>query len=164
MIATLRQTVVREMTLEDVPDVLEIDRVSFSNPWPERSYHYELKENPAAQLFVTEDPHSARVMGYLGCWLIGDEVHISTFAVHPESRGQGIGRDMLVRALGEAARRGARVATLEVRESNAAAIHLYEKVGFIGVGKREGYYRDNDEDAILMTLHRLPRPKEAGEE
>ncbi len=140
------------MTLEDIPAVLDIDRVSFPNPWPERSYRYELKENPAAQLFVTtlED---GNVVAYLGYWLIGDEVHISTFAVKPEFRMQGVGEDLLRHSLASAVERGARIATLEVRKSNEAAITLYEKLGFEVVGNRKGYYRDNNEDAILMTLY-----------
>ena len=137
------------MTLEDIPTVLEIDRVSFSNPWPERSYRYELTENAAARLFVAKSDDGA-VIGYLGYWRIGDEVHISTFAVQPEFRKQGIGEDLLKSALADAAEKGARVATLEVRESNDPAIRLYEKLGFEVAGSRPRYYRDNDEDAILM--------------
>ncbi len=142
------------MLLEDVPAVLEIDRVSFSNPWPERSYRYEITDNPAAQLFVaTLD--DGTLVGYLGYWLFGDEVHISTFAVHPEFRLQGIGVDLLKSALAAAAEKGAKVATLEVRESNDPAIALYEKLGFEEIGSRNGYYRDNNEDAILMTLDQI---------
>lgn len=152
MIAILPRYFIREMTLEDIPAVLEIDRVSFSNPWPERSYRYELTENPAAQLFVAKLDDGA-VIAYLGYWLIGDEVHISTFAVQPDLREQGIGEDLLKSALAEAAEKGARIATLEVRESNDPAIALYEKLGFKVIGSRKGYYRDNSEDAILMTLH-----------
>jgi len=145
------------MTLEDLPNVLEIDRISFPVPWPERSYRFELTENPAAQLFVAEMPGEAesQVVGFIGYWLIGDEVHISTFAIHPDYRHQGIGESMLVRALRTARTRGAALATLEVRVSNWPAIHLYEKLGFEQVGRRSGYYRDNGEDALLMTLRRL---------
>ena len=163
MIATVPRFDIREMTLGDLPAVLEIDRASFSNPWPERSYKYELAENPAAHLFVAERADH-RVIGYLGYWLIGEEVHISTFAVHPEYRLQGIGEDMLVSALQEAAGKGAEVSTLEVRESNDPAIQLYEKLGFVTVGKRESYYRENDEDAIIMALDGLARKFPGGEQ
>lgn len=157
MVAIPAQVHIREMTLQDLPDVLEIDRVSFPVPWPERSYRFELIENPAAQLFVAEksDEAESQVVGFIGYWLIGDEVHISTFAIHPDYRKQGIGESMLLRALRTARTRGAALATLEVRVSNWPAIHLYEKLGFEQVGKRAGYYRDNGEDALLMTLHRL---------
>ena len=152
MIAILPRHSIQEMLLEDIPAVLEIDRVSFSNPWPERSYRYELTDNPAAQLFVAKLDDGA-VVAYLGYWLIADEVHISTFAVHPEFRLNGIGEDLLRMALSDAQMKGAQIATLEVRESNAAAISLYEKLGFEVVGNRKGYYRDNNEDAILLTLN-----------
>ncbi|MFQ5932902.1 MAG: ribosomal protein S18-alanine N-acetyltransferase [Nitrospiraceae bacterium] len=163
MIAILPRYLIREMTLEDIPAVLEIDRVSFSNPWPERSYRYELTDNPAAQLYVAKLDDGA-VIAYLGYWLIGDEVHISTFAVQPEFRMQGIGEDLLRFALSAAAENGARVATLEVRESNDAAIRLYEKQGFEVVGSRQGYYRDNNEDAILMTLNGIFNPSREAEQ
>lgn len=163
MIATLPHFEIREMTLGDLPAVLQIDRASFSNPWPERSYKYELTENPAAHLFVVERADH-RVIGYLGYWLIGDEVHISTFAVHPDHRMRGIGEDMLVSALKVAAGKGAQVATLEVRESNDPAIRLYEKLGFVMVGSRKSYYRENDEDAVIMALDGLARKVPGGEE
>jgi ribosomal-protein-alanine N-acetyltransferase len=156
VIAILPRYSIREMMLEDISAVLEIDRVSFSNPWPERSYRYELTDNPAAQLFVaTLDDET--VVAFLGYWLIADEVHISTFAVHPEFRMHGIGEDLLKRAMSVAHEKGAQIATLEVRESNVAAISLYEKLGFEVVGSRDGYYRDNNEDAILMTLNGISR-------
>jgi ribosomal-protein-alanine N-acetyltransferase len=145
------------MTLEDLPEVLAIDRLSFPSPWPERSYRYELAENRASTLLVAdrEEDGSRRVVGYLGFWLIADEVHISTLAVHPDERGQGIGRRLLQDGLRVARARGARMATLEVRPSNKVAIELYRDFGFKLVGRRAGYYRDNGEDALLMTLHRL---------
>ena len=152
MIATQPHYLIQEMASEDISAVLEIDQVSFSNPWPERSYRYELAENPAAQLFVAKLDDGA-LIAYLGYWLIGDEVHISTFAVHPEFRRQGIGENLLKNALADAAKRGAQVATLEVRASNDAAIKLYGKLGFKVAGSREGYYHDNDEDAILMSFN-----------
>ncbi len=157
MIAISPRYFIQDMSLEDVPAVLEIDQVSFSNPWPERSYRYELTDNPAAQLFVAK-LNDGTIIAYLGYWLIGDEVHISTFAVHPEYRMHGIGEDLLRHALSSASEKGADVATLEVRESNDPAIALYEKLGFDEVGSRNGYYRDNNEDAVLMTLEGISSP------
>ena len=142
------------MTLADLPAVLEIDRLSFALPWPERSYRFELSENPAAHLMVAEsagENHRA-IVGYVGYWLIVDEAHISTIAVDPGLRGQGIGELLLSHALDGARNLGAEMATLEVRASNEAAINLYRKFGFQVVGRRAAYYRDNEEDALLMTL------------
>jgi len=88
-------------------------------------------------------------------WMILDELHIATFATHGEHRRRGIGRLLLKSALDEARVDGARRAFLEVRESNSAAQAMYEGFGFKITGRRPRYYRDNDEDAILMTLEPL---------
>jgi ribosomal-protein-alanine N-acetyltransferase len=150
------EVTVRAMGLDDLDNVLEIDRLSFPVPWPERSYRYELTENPASSLLVAEAADPAQeVVGFIGCWLIADEVHISTLAVHPAFRGHGIGRTLLEETLDQSARRGAEIATLEVRVTNATAINLYRKMGFEVVGRRPGYYRDNGEDALLMTVSGL---------
>jgi ribosomal-protein-alanine N-acetyltransferase len=145
------------MTLEDLARVLDIDRLSFPLPWPERTYRYELMENSAARLLVAQDPsvQGESVVGYIGYWLIVDEAHISTIAVHPDFRRQGIAEEMLRSALWDAAARGAELATLEVRPSNAAAIALYRKYAFDVAGRRTRYYRDNDEDAWIMSLNDL---------
>lgn len=157
MIQRQIEATVRAMGLDDLAHVLEIDQLSFPVPWPERSYRYELTENPASNLLVAEsNPPVQRVVGFIGCWLIADEVHISTLAVHPSFRGLGIGRILLEETLDQSARRGAEIATLEVRVSNAVAVNLYRKLGFEIVGRRPGYYRDNGEDALLMTVSGLP--------
>ncbi len=154
MSAAILQATVRGMTVDDLPAVLEIDRLSFALPWPERSFRFELTENDVAHLLVAEVAWSGRtrLAGYLGYWLLVDEMHISTLAVHPDLRGQGLGERLLLAALDQARRQGAELATLEVRPSNGAAVTLYRKYGFELVGRRRAYYRDNDEDALLMTL------------
>lgn len=148
------EALIRAMTLDDIPAVLEIDRLSFPIPWPERSYRFELSENRASTLLVALWPErgTLRLTGYIGLWMIVDEVHISTLAVHPRFRRLGIASELLQAALVKAAHMGASSATLEVRVSNEAAVGLYRKFGFSIVGRRERYYRDNDEDAYLMTL------------
>lgn len=147
----------RGMTLADLPAVREIDRLSFPLPWSERTYRFELLENESAHLLVAEasQPGERQVIGHVGFWIIIDEVHISTLAVHPEYRGNAIGEELLAQALDHARKLGATLATLEVRNSNLAAICLYKKFGFQVVGRRKRYYRDNHEDALLMTLNPL---------
>lgn len=154
MNARLTEVVIRPMTLDDLPEVLEIDRLSFALPWPERSYRFELSENSSSTLLVAtrQEAGQTSLAGYVGYWLVVDEVHISTLAVHPRFRRQGIGSQLLAAALERAVRQGADFATLEVRVSNQAAIDLYHRFGFHVVGRRAKYYRDNDEDALLMTL------------
>jgi ribosomal-protein-alanine N-acetyltransferase len=144
------------MKVEDIPDVLQIDRLSFPIPWTERNYRYEVTENRASRMMVCEEvaPDSPpRIIGYVGSWLIVDEVHISTLAVHPSFRQRNIAEKLLRTLLICAGQDGAVLATLEVRSSNVPALRLYKKLGFKVVGVRQGYYRDNREDALLMTLH-----------
>lgn len=149
---------IRAMRSDDLEQVVAIDRLSFSMPWPIHSYRYELFENPLSLLWVAEvarPGEQPRLVGMVVVWLIMDEAHIATLAVHPDARGQGIAQQMLRVALDEAIRRGMRSATLEVRANNAIAQHLYSRFGFQVVGRRPRYYRDNDEDALIMTASRL---------
>jgi ribosomal-protein-alanine N-acetyltransferase len=147
------------MRLDDVAAVVAIDQVSFPTPWSDRTYRQELCENPSAYLYVADvrvEPISVSgVIGYVGFWFIVDEAHISTIAVHPNLRRQGIGRVLLEYALERARALGAELVTLEVRESNQAAIEMYQTFGFQIKGRRRGYYRDKDEDALVMVMDPL---------
>lgn len=146
--------IIRKMTLDDVGVVAEIDRLSFSLPWPERSFGYEVTGNPMARCWVAET-EDKRIAAMLVLWLILDEAHVATIATHPDFRRQGIGAEILTVALKDAAEAGATHALLEVRATNEAAQTMYRKFGFEIVGRRPKYYKDNGEDAILMTLHKL---------
>ncbi len=147
------QLVFRRMTLEDVPAVHEIDMLSFSLPWPERSFRFELTENPVSRGWVAES--DGRIAAMLVLWLIVDEAHIATLATHPDFRRQGIGKRLMIAALLSARSEGAVRAFLEVRAGNAAALALYKKYGFVVDGIRPRYYKDNSEDAVLMSLNSL---------
>ena len=144
---------IRKMTLEDIRAVVELDQISFSLPWPERSFRFELTDNPASRCWVAEA--NGRVVGMLVAWLFVDEAHIATIATHPDYRRQGIARKLLTYALQSALREGAESSFLEVRESNVPAQDMYRKFGYVEVGRRKRYYRDNDEDAILMNLEKI---------
>jgi len=144
---------IRRMTLEDVPIVHEIDVLSFSLPWPERSFHFELTENPVSRGWVAE--FGGRIAAMLVLWLIVDEAHIATIATHPDFRRQGVGEQLMIEALRSARMEGATKAFLEVRAANTGALELYKKYGFVVVGVRSQYYKDNNEDAILMNLEEL---------
>ncbi|HSB66747.1 MAG TPA: ribosomal protein S18-alanine N-acetyltransferase [Anaerolineales bacterium] len=146
------------MKLEDVPRVREIDVLSFTLPWPEKSYLFELIENPTTLAIVAEiTPQDTRpvIIGMAVVWVVVDEAHIATIAIHPEYRGRGYGKKLLAEALRMAMRRGATLATLEVRENNLLAQQMYAKFGFNIVGRRPQYYKDNNEDAVLMTVDKL---------
>jgi ribosomal-protein-alanine N-acetyltransferase len=88
-------------------------------------------------------------------WIMVDEAHIATIAIHPQFRGHGIGKKLLAETLRQSIQRGAILATLEVREHNLIAQKMYQKFGFEIVGRRLRYYQDNNEDAVLMTLRTL---------
>jgi [ribosomal protein S18]-alanine N-acetyltransferase len=143
------------MTAEDIDRVHLIDKLSFSLPWPAASYRYELFENPASILHVIEirqEDGADIIVGMSVSWLIVDEAHIATIAVHPNFRHMGLGRILLYSSLQEAIRRGGKLATLEVRQGNLAAMNLYQRFGFQVEGRRPRYYHDTNEDAIIMTV------------
>ena len=95
------------------------------------------------------------MVGMIDVWLIQEEAHIATLAVHPDYRGRGIAANLLRKVLFESFKLGARRAMLEVRASNQAAQSLYKDFGFKIVSRRRRYYRDNNEDALLMNLDNL---------
>ena len=144
---------IRRMGLADVPAVHEIDVLSFSLSWPERSFRFELTENQVSRGWVAEV--DGKIAAMLVLWFIVDEAHIATIAVHPNFRRQGIGEQILRHALRNVRNEGAQRAFLEVRAGNAAAQAMYKKYGFEVAGVRRGYYKDNNEDALLMNLEKF---------
>jgi ribosomal-protein-alanine N-acetyltransferase len=137
------------MTREDLPQVLEIERVSFPLPFSENLFHMELDLN-SAHMMVAKLGDEVR--GYLDFWHIDNEMHVINIAVSPRSRREGIG-SQLMRYLAEFGnRKQAELIYLDVRESNVAAINLYKKCGFEQIDIRKGYYQDNEEDALVMEL------------
>jgi [ribosomal protein S18]-alanine N-acetyltransferase len=149
---------IRPMQPADIEAVHAIDQASFPTPWPVGSYLYEVNENTASLCLVAEialEDNAREVVGMAVAWMILDEAHIATIAVHPHYRRQGIGCQLLTDLLEEAIGRGATTATLEVRAGNVAAQALYRDFGFDIVGRRPAYYKDNSEDAILMSVFDL---------
>lgn len=145
---------IRRMALGDLDDVVAIEEATFAHPWTRADYEGELTRNKAARYLVAET--DARVVGFAGAWIILDESHITNIAVSEPYRRQGIGGAVTLALLQYLSNLGAAYATLEVRESNLAAQHMYEKLGFIRVGRRKRYYEDNGEDAFLMVCDHLP--------
>jgi ribosomal-protein-alanine N-acetyltransferase len=151
---------VRPMNLADIDEVKNIDDLSFTLPWPRKAFLYELEKNPSSKLYVAEAGASDgedQVVGMLGLWLIIDEIHISTLAVHPDFRRQGVAHALIEKALTLGRAEGAVSATLEVRETNLGALALYKKFGFQITGRRPRYYKDNNEDAVLMSILNLDK-------
>ena len=137
---------VREEQLEKIE---EIEKACFSMPWTIEQLRSQMKDSQHEFIAALDD--EGRVLGYVGMMYILDEGYISNVAVAPEARRQGIGRDLIKELMARAAALDLAFVTLEVRCSNAAAIALYEKQGFVPVGKRKNYYVFPREDAILMT-------------
>jgi ribosomal-protein-alanine N-acetyltransferase len=151
---------VDEMRLTDIPQVHEVERLSFATPWPQHAFEQELRGNRLARYVVarTTVGGEERVVGFAGVWLMVDEAHITTFGVHPHFRRQGVGRRLLLRLADLAMELRARRLTLEVRVSNTAAQGLYRRFGFTISGTRPRYYTDDGEDAYVMTTPDLVRP------
>lgn len=133
----------------DLDEVLAIEEASFTVPWSRKSFLFELRDNPYAWNVVLRA--EGRVVGFTCLWVVGDELKINNIAVLPDWRGRGLGGALLRWVLRFARSEGCSEATLEVRPSNVVARELYRLHGFEEVGRRKGYYRDNNEDAILMT-------------
>jgi ribosomal-protein-alanine N-acetyltransferase len=141
------------MRVEDLDEVLEIERASFSMPWSRGAFTYEIERNRVARCWVMRE--GSHVVGYLCLWEVADEVHITNVAVRPACRRRGIARALLARVLDDASRRSLSLVGLEVRPTNAEARALYESFGFRVVGRRRGYYYDTGEDALIMEA-KLP--------
>src|SRR6187402_2192791 len=148
--------VIEPMQLDDLDAIHGIELASFSSPWPPNAYRSELQTNRLASYLVARV--DGEIVAYGGMWLMVDEAHITTFAVHPAWRRQRVGERLLLAFIDLAVARQAREATLEVRLSNIAARRLYEKYGFRPVGLRPRYYSDDNEDALIMTTEPLESP------
>jgi ribosomal-protein-alanine N-acetyltransferase len=140
---------IEPMTVADLPRVLAIERMSFTSPWSEANFRYEIEDNTLAWNLVGRAEGVA--VAFACAHIVADELMINDLAVDSSVRRQGLG-SMLLRHLIDGARvRGCRRATLEVRPSNAPARALYEAFGFEVVGRRRGYYADSGEDAMLLA-------------
>lgn len=140
----------RRMKEEDLPYVLEIEQVSFPNPWHKMTFIGEILNHPISFPLVVVHGVQKRVMGYIIFWHIHDDVQINNIAVHPDFRRMGIGEAVVNMVLSKVRMEGARFVTLEVRPSNFAARALYNKLGFEVLGIKENYYFRPQEHAFIM--------------
>lgn len=146
------------LTIADLEQVMEIEPVAFgSHHWTKQSFMNELL-NPSGYYYAAREAESERVLGYSGFWLIGEEAHITTLAVHPDHRRLYVGERLLINDIIQARKVGADWVTLEVRISNDSAQRLYGKYSFRSLGVRRNYYQDNDEDAMVLWTDRLSSP------
>ena len=148
-----RRLEIAPMAIDDIPDVLAIETLSFQSAWPPNAFTTELRDNKLAHYFVGR--LDGKIVAYGGIWVILEDSHVTTIAVHPDVRGQRLGEELLVFLLDEAIERDASWITLEVRETNDVAQKLYRKYGFTVVSTRRGYYSDNNESALVMWAGNL---------
>ena len=147
----LKKTVrIVPMTSAHLDEVADLERICFSTPWSRNMLSEEL-DNACSAFLVALDPDDGSVVGYAGLLVIADEGYITNVAVRPESRRGGVAGQLLDVFLSFAGANQLAFLTLEVRESNYAAIALYGSRGFRAVGRRKNYYEHPKEDAILMT-------------
>jgi ribosomal-protein-alanine N-acetyltransferase len=133
----------------DIDAIIALEYESFSNPWPKETLVWELANSDVTRVYLLKDAED-RAIAFCIAWFIFDELHINTLAVSPSRRRQGLATLLLQAVMAEAAHEGVRRATLEVRESNVAALRLYTGLGFSVSAKRPGYYTNPPEDALIL--------------
>ena len=153
--------VVRRAERRDLPQIVAIERLSFSDPWTEQSFVEALALDRMRMLVAEEAGEPSRggapeLVGYVLALVVGDEAELADLAVAPRARRRGIGQMLLDRIVAELRGDGVRSLYLEVRESNVAARTLYLAHSFVAVGRRRGYYRHPAEDALLLKREIAP--------
>ena len=139
----------RPMTTADLDEVMVIERTSFRFPWSTGFFLQELQVACARSILAEID---GRIVGYVLFWMLPGALDIHNIAVHVDFRRRGIARVLLGQVVSEAKRQSNVRVMLEVRRSNIQAQKLYESLGFVATGIRKGYYSDDGEDALAMTL------------
>lgn len=139
----------RPLTAADLPQVLAMEKAYFSQPWSEAVY----RDSMALDYYIflaAEEEKTGILIGYASLMDAAGEGNIMNIAVRESYRGRGIGSRLLSALMEEGQKRGISDFTLEVRKSNASAVHVYEKLGFRTEGVRRGYYENPREDALIM--------------
>lgn len=144
---------IRKMALADLPAVMEIENQAFSNPWSLEMVKKELSQDWSTVLLAEAwTPAGWALRAFAIFWLVHDEIHVLNVATHQAHRRLGIGRQVMDAVIAFGRDHKCRIATLEVRRSNGAALALYQALGFRTVGLRPNYYQDDHEDAVVMIM------------
>jgi len=133
----------------DVDAIVALELESFTNPWTRETLVWELANSDVTRVYLLRDA-ADRAVAFCIVWVLFDELHINTLAVSPRDRRRGLATFLLTAVMAEAKRDGVRRATLEVRESNTAALQLYARLGFTVSARRPGYYANPPEDALIL--------------
>lgn len=150
----MEEVIIQKMTEVDLPQVMAIEQASFPTPFTLNLFKMELNLN-VAHLYVARlkgNEGESPVVGYIDFWRVGPEAHVITIAVHPSFRKRGIASRLIEFMLEEGRRNDVETISLDVRPSNSAGLGLYQRFGFRQIGVRKGYYQDNDEDALVLSL------------
>lgn len=151
----MAEYIVRKMQKSDVDQIMKIEEVSFGTyHWSGNAFESEI-ENQLGTYIVLIEADTEKLVGYAGFWLILDEAHITTIAVHPDHRQSGLGEILLQNLIELGYKKEAKWLTLEVRAGNIGAQALYYKYGFKSLGLRTAYYQDNGEDALIMWTENI---------
>ncbi|MBR7798221.1 ribosomal protein S18-alanine N-acetyltransferase [Agaribacter marinus] len=142
---------IRKMEVADVQQVMEVEKASFTNSWTTDIFYQEITDNPHAYYFVMELDDT--IVGYVGMWIVLDDVQITNIAIMPSFRGRRLGEKLFHYTIRYAIMKGVSRLSLEVRKSNMIAQKLYRKFGLVSGGIRKNYYTDNQEDAIVMWVN-----------
>lgn len=138
---------IREMTIDDLNQVMIIEKESFNEHWKRKDFEYEINENIYSNMVVYEKEN--KILGILGYYILFDDAQITTIATLKEARGQGIATKLMEYLIDDCNKKQCSVLSLEVRKSNFKAQSLYKKFEFIEMNIRKGYYEDG-EDALFM--------------
>lgn len=142
------------MEKSDVDEVENLEALSYGeHHWSKESFYNELSNNLAHYYCAFDE--NEKLVGYTGCWHIFEEAHVTTLSVHPDYRKKGVAQSLIFRTIDDCYKNKIKYVTLEVRESNIAAISLYEKNGFKAIGTRKNYYQDNNENALIMFTENI---------
>jgi len=148
------QVKVEKMTRDDVDEVFNLETLIHpEHHWSKESFYNELSNNLAYYYCIKNEYN--KILAYIGFWLIIDESHITTLAVHPDFRKMQLAQILLIQMVQICYKNMVKYITLEVRESNIPAIRLYEKFLFESIGMRKNYYQDNGENAIIMFTQNI---------
>ncbi len=139
---------IQKLDIGFIEEIVLLERASFPVPWSYEAYEHELKENTLSHYYGVFE--GSRMIAFMGFWLIGEEGHIANVAVDPTYRKQGVGEYLMRQVMLNCYAMGGKRMTLEVRQSNTAALALYQKLGFVIAGRRKAYYSDTKEDALIM--------------
>ena len=139
--------IISNMNESHVRQIAELERLCFHDPWSENSIASELGNRLSVWLVALDED---KVVGYVGSQTVIDETDMMNIAVHPDYRNRGVATALIVELIQQLKMRGSKGLMLEVRESNSAAISLYDKHGFLQVGCRRNYYRNPRENALIL--------------